>query len=48
MQRVWKLERAVAALDVVLVDLHSDGWLPEGTQGWSKFLSHHPASVDGD
>lgn len=36
MQRVWNLERAVAALDVVLVDLHSDGWLPEGTQGWSK------------
>ena len=37
MQRVWKLERAIAALDVVLVDLHSDGPLPEGAQGWSKF-----------
>jgi hypothetical protein len=33
----WDLERAIAALDVVVVDLHSEGPLPEGAQGWSMF-----------
>jgi hypothetical protein len=33
----WCLNRAAEALDVTLVEMDSDGWLPEGTQGWSKF-----------
>lgn len=39
MQKVlcWSLERAVLALGVELVGFESEGKLPEGTHGWSKF-----------
>ena len=41
MEHVWCLERALAVLDVELVEFHSDGPLPAGAHGWRKYCRNN-------
>lgn len=45
MERIWSMERAAAVLDVELVGFDSEGHVPAGAHGWSKFCTTRGRAV---